>query len=172
MSEHRIAWTLHNFEMEQTIIRLRNTRNRLLDRNNWKFPGAEAIETYRDEIHRLERDNASLADRISGAELERDRLGAELKEVKAVRDNLSGMLDRVTVEAFNSNDTISLEPYDEYLLRMIAGLKRKLNESKLYISYLEDNMTTQALRFAQAGFDIEKSRIPIAGQYETKPTET
>ena len=32
MSEHRIAWTLHNFEMEQTIIRLRNTRNRLLER--------------------------------------------------------------------------------------------------------------------------------------------
>ena len=56
MSEHRIAWTLHNFEMEQTIIRLRNTRNRLLDRNNWKFPGSEAIETYRDEIRRLERE--------------------------------------------------------------------------------------------------------------------
>lgn len=79
MSEHRIAWTLHNFEMEQTIIRLRNTRNRLLDRNNGKFPGAEAIETYRDEIRRLENENASLADRLSGAELERDRIGAELE---------------------------------------------------------------------------------------------
>ena len=79
MSEHRIAWTLHNFEMEQTIIRLRNTRNRLLDRNNWKFPGAEAIGTYRDEIRRLERENASLADRLSGAELERDKIGAELE---------------------------------------------------------------------------------------------
>ena len=99
MSEHRIAWTLHNFEMEQTIIRLRNTRNRLLDRNNGKFPGAEAIETYRDEIRRLER----------------DRLGVELQDMK------------------------------------------------LYASYLEDNMSHEALRFAQAGFDIEKSRIPIAG---------
>ena len=94
MSEHRIAWTLHNFEMEQTIIRLRNTRNRLLDRNNGKFPGAEAIETYRDEIRRLE---------------------------------------------------------------------RELQDMKLYASYLEDNMTLQALRFAQAGFDIEKAKIKIAG---------
>ena len=115
MSEHRIAWTLHNFEMEQTIIRLRNTRNRLLECNNWKFTGAEAIETYRDEIRRLERENASLADRLSGAELERDRLGVELQDMK------------------------------------------------LYASYLEDNMSPEALRFAQAGFDIEKSRIPIAG---------
>ena len=94
MSEHRIAWTLHNFEMEQTIIRLRNTRNRLLECNNGKFPGAEAIETYRDEIRRLE---------------------------------------------------------------------RELQDMKLYASYLEDNMSPEALRFAQAGFDIEKSRIPIAG---------
>lgn len=94
MSEHRIAWTLHNFEMEQTIIRLRNTRNRLLERNNGKFPGAEAIETYRDEIRRLE---------------------------------------------------------------------RELQDMKLYASYLEDNMSPEALRFAQAGFDIEKARIPIAG---------
>lgn len=94
MSEHRIAWTLHNFEMEQTIIRLRNTRNRLLERNNGKFPGAEAIETYRDEIRRL---------------------GVELQDMK------------------------------------------------LYASYLEDNMSPEALRFTQAGFDIEKSRIPIAG---------
>ena len=94
MSEHRIAWTLHNFEMEQTIIRLRNTRNRLLERNNRKFLGAEAIETYRDEIRRLE---------------------------------------------------------------------RELQDMKLYASYLEDNMSPEALRFAQAGFDIEKSRIPIAG---------
>lgn len=94
MSEHRIAWTLHNFEMEQTIIRLRNTRNRLLERNNGKFPGAEAIETYRDEIRMLE---------------------------------------------------------------------RELQDMKLYASYLEDNMSPEALRFAQAGFDIEKSRIPIAG---------
>ena len=124
MSEHRIAWTLHNLEMEQTIIRLRNTRNRILERNNGKFPGAEAIETYRDEIRRMERENASLADRLSGAELERDRLGVELQDMK------------------------------------------------LYASYLEDNMSPEALRFAQAGFDIEKSRIPIAGQYETKPTET
>ena len=158
MSEHRIAWTLHNFEMEQTIIRLRNTRNRLLERieeleewnidaieygtqreamliklehdnasiadrlsgaelerNNGKFPGAEAIETYRNEIRRLERENASLADRLSGAELERDRLGAELEAMK------------------------------------------------LYVSYLEDNMTPEALRFAQAGFDIEKAKIKIAG---------
>lgn len=94
MSEHRVAWTLHNFEMEQTIIRLRNTRNRLLERNNGKFPGAEAIETYRNEIRRLE---------------------------------------------------------------------RELQDMKLYASYLEDNMSPEALRFAQAGFDIEKSRIPIAG---------
>lgn len=94
MSEHRITWTLHNFEMEQTIIRLRNTRNRLLERNNGKFPGAEAIETYRNEIRRLE---------------------------------------------------------------------RELQDMKLYASYLEDNMSPEALRFAQAGFDIEKSRIPIAG---------
>ena len=94
MSEHRIAWTLHNFEMEQTIIRLRNARNRLLERNNGKFPGAEAIETYRNEIRRLE---------------------------------------------------------------------RELQDMKLYASYLEDNMSPEALRFAQAGFDIEKSRIPIAG---------
>ena len=94
MSEHRIAWTLHNFEMEQTIIRLRNTRNRLLERNNGKFPGAEAIETYRDEIRRLE---------------------------------------------------------------------RELQDMKLYALYLEDNMSPEALRFAQAGFDIEKSRITIAG---------
>ena len=92
MSDHRIAWTLHNFEMEQTIIRLRNTRNRLLDRNNWKFPGAEAIETYRDEIRRLERENASLADRLSGAELERDRLGSELEEQKANAKNLAEWL--------------------------------------------------------------------------------
>ena len=115
MSEHRIAWTLHNFEMEQTIIRLRNTRNRLLEYNNWKFPGAEAIETYRNEIRRLERENASIADRLSGAELERDMLGAELEAMK------------------------------------------------LYVSYLEDNMTPEALRFAQAGFDIEKAKIKIAG---------
>ena len=100
MSEHRIAWTLHNFEMEQTIIRLRNTRNRLLDRNNGRFPGAEAIETYRNEIRRLERENASLADRLSGAELELE-----------------------------------------------------LRDMKLYASYLEDNMSPEALRFAQAGFD-------------------
>ena len=30
MSDHRIAWALHNYELEQTIIRLRNSRNRLL----------------------------------------------------------------------------------------------------------------------------------------------
>ena len=63
----------------------------------------------------LERENASLADRLSGAELERDRLGVELQDMK------------------------------------------------LYASYLEDNMSPEALRFAKAGFDIEKSRIPIAG---------
>ena len=32
MSDHRIAWALHNYELEQTIIRLRNSRNRLLER--------------------------------------------------------------------------------------------------------------------------------------------
>ena len=32
MGEHRIAWALHNYELEQTIIRLRNSRNRLLDK--------------------------------------------------------------------------------------------------------------------------------------------
>ena len=31
MSEHRTAWALRNYELEQTIIRLRNSRNRLLD---------------------------------------------------------------------------------------------------------------------------------------------
>ena len=31
MGDHRIAWALHNYELEQTIIRLRNSRNRLLD---------------------------------------------------------------------------------------------------------------------------------------------
>ena len=60
MSEHRIAWTLHNFEMEQTIIRLRNARNRLIDENR-----------------RLNKDNASLADMLSRVELERDLIGAE-----------------------------------------------------------------------------------------------
>ena len=73
-----------------------NETERLLkmERNNGKFPGAEAIETYRGEIRRLE---------------------------------------------------------------------RELQDMKLYASYLEDNMSPEALRFAQAGFDIEKSRIPIAG---------
>ena len=42
-------------------------------------------------------------------------------------------------------------------------LERELQDMKLYASYLEDNMSPEALRFAQAGFDIEKSRIPIAG---------
>ena len=60
MSEHRIAWSLHNYEMEQTIIRLRNTRNRLIDENR-----------------RLNKDNASLADMLSRVELERDLIGAE-----------------------------------------------------------------------------------------------
>ena len=60
MSEHPIAWSLHNYEMEQTIIRLRNTRNRLIDENR-----------------RLDKDNASLADRLSRVELERDLIGAE-----------------------------------------------------------------------------------------------
>ena len=60
MSEHPIAWSLHNYEMEQTIIRLRNTRNRLIDENR-----------------RLNKDNASLADMLSRVELERDLIGAE-----------------------------------------------------------------------------------------------
>ena len=60
MSEHQIAWSLHNYEMEQTIIRLRNTRNRLIDENR-----------------RLNKDNASLADMLSRVELERDLIGAE-----------------------------------------------------------------------------------------------
>ena len=60
MSEHQIAWSLHNYEMEQTIIRLRNTRNRLIDENR-----------------RLNKDNASLADRLSRVEFERDLIGAE-----------------------------------------------------------------------------------------------
>ena len=60
MSEHPIAWSLHNYEMEQTIIRLRNTRNRLIDENR-----------------RLNKDNASLAYRLSRVELERDLIGAE-----------------------------------------------------------------------------------------------
>lgn len=33
MSEHRTAWALHNYELEQTIIRLRNSRNRLWERS-------------------------------------------------------------------------------------------------------------------------------------------
>ena len=33
MSDHRIAWALHNYELEQTIIRLRNSRNRLWERS-------------------------------------------------------------------------------------------------------------------------------------------
>ena len=32
MSDHRIAFALHNYELEQTIIRLRNSRNRLIER--------------------------------------------------------------------------------------------------------------------------------------------
>ena len=60
MSEHQIAWSLHNYEMEQTIIRLRNTRNRLVDENR-----------------RLNKDNASLADMLSRVEFERDLIGAE-----------------------------------------------------------------------------------------------
>ena len=119
MSEHRIAWTLHNFEMEQTIIRLRNTRNRLLERieelEEWNIDAIEYGTQREAMLIKLEHDNASIADRLSGAELERDRLGVELQDMK------------------------------------------------LYASYLEDNMTPEALRFAKAGFDIEKSRIPIAG---------
>ena len=119
MSEHRIAWTLHNFEMEQTIIRLRNTRNRLLERNNGKFPGAEAIETYRDEIRRLERENASLADRLSGAELERDRLGSELEEQKANAKNLAEWLYDIRELGADSMsvglavNALNGEPHDE-----------------------------------------------------------
>ena len=119
MSEHRIAWTLHNFEMEQTIIRLRNTRNRLLDRNNGKFPGAEAIETYRNEIRRLERENVSLADRLSGAELERDRLGSELEEQKAKAENLTEWLDDIyelgadSMSVGLAANALNGEPHDE-----------------------------------------------------------
>ena len=95
MSEYRIAWNLHNYEMEQTIIRLRNTRNRLIDENR-----------------RLNKDNASLADRLSGAE--------------SIRDVLGAMLDRICTEGFYNDDTISLEPYDRYILRKINELKEQI----------------------------------------------
>ena len=101
MSEHQIAWSLHNYEMEQTIIRLRNTRNRLIDENR-----------------RLNKDNASLADRLSGAEL--------------IREGLGTMLDRICKDGFDNDDTISLEPYDLYILR-------KINELKEQISSLESD---------------------------------
>ena len=96
MSEHPIAWILHNYEMEQTIIRLRNTRNRLIDENR-----------------RLNKDNASLAYRLSGAE--------------SIRDVLEAMLDRICRDGFDNNDTISLEPYDLYILRKINELKEQIN---------------------------------------------
>ena len=99
MSEHRIAWTLHNFEMEQTIIRLRNTRNRLLDRNNRKFPGAEAIETYRNEIRRLERELEIIRirvidreEKIEQYENNYSRLERELNDQKAKVRNLTAWL--------------------------------------------------------------------------------
>ena len=101
MSEHRIAWSLHNYEMEQTIIRLRNTRNRLIDENR-----------------RLNKDNASLAYRLSGAE--------------SIRDVLGAMLDRICKDGFDNDDTSSLEPYDLYILR-------KINELKEQISSLESD---------------------------------
>ena len=51
----------------------------------------------------------------------------------------------------------------EGVITFARQLERELNESKLYLSHLEDNMTPEALRFAQAGFDIEKAKIKIAG---------
>ena len=68
MSDHRIAFALHNYELEQTIIRLRNSRNRLIQ---WAI-GKDAIiehfqDAYRydtkilgDEIVRLREENSKL----------------------------------------------------------------------------------------------------------------
>ena len=148
MSEHRIAWTLHNFEMEQTIIRLRNTRNRLLDRNNGKFPGAEAIETYRDEIRRLEN---------------------ELQESRHQCDMLTSMLYRIARDAFNLDDTISGEGYDAYVIRNVNQLRDEIGRLERENASLADRLSGAELERDRLGAELEATkpyvscRTPISG---------
>ena len=69
MSDHRIAWALHNYELEQTIIRLRNSRNRLLD--NIRMDNAvidnqsNRISYLEEELSYLQTRNRELSDIIA-----------------------------------------------------------------------------------------------------------
>ena len=53
------------------------------------------------------------------------KLGAELERDLVVTRN---QLDRICEEGFNSDDTIGLEPADDYILRKLAELKQALNQ--------------------------------------------
>ena len=69
MSDHRIAWALHNYELEQTIIRLRNSRNRLLDdirmANTAIDNQSNRISYLEEELSYLQTRNRELSDIIA-----------------------------------------------------------------------------------------------------------
>ena len=68
MSEHRIAWALHNYELEQTIIRLRNSRNRLISAMDCiEESSARDLCNLWREVHNLREENCKL--RIKNREL-------------------------------------------------------------------------------------------------------
>ena len=69
MSDHRIAWALHNYELEQTITRLRNSRNRLLDdirmANTVIDNQSNRIRNLEEELSYLQTRNRELSDIIA-----------------------------------------------------------------------------------------------------------
>jgi hypothetical protein len=69
VSDHRIAWALHNYELEQTIIRLRNSRNRLLDdirmANTAIDNQSNRISYLEEELSYLQTRNRELSDIIA-----------------------------------------------------------------------------------------------------------
>ena len=56
------------------------------------------------------------------------QLERELNQAKENESVLRAMLQRVCNEAFNGDDTIGGELFDDYILRMIAGIKKERDE--------------------------------------------
>lgn len=80
---------------------------------------------------RRERDEARGSLKLREADVSRQwtvntELKAELDRVTKERAELMAMLDRVVREGFGLDDTVGGEPYDAYLLRKLAELRRDL----------------------------------------------
>jgi hypothetical protein len=113
---------------------------------------ARRLERERDEARKLLRDANRGAERNAHIS---QSLASQLVESRRELDEARAQLYRICCEGFDNQDTIGLEPADDYVLRKLADLRQAL--SGRTVSCSQCNESARKLADAEAELSISNS---------------